>query len=44
MFQLWTGRMLNTANDDFPDVEDPEHNLQQETTDFLTQLSQSLSG
>jgi len=27
MFQLLTGRMLNTANDNFPDVEDPEYNL-----------------
>ncbi|TID26947.1 Afadin and alpha-actinin-binding-domain-containing protein [Venturia nashicola] len=35
--------MLNSAKDDSPDVEDPEYNLRQETTDFLTQLSQSLS-
>lgn len=35
--------MLNSAKDDSPDVEDPAYNLRQETTDFLTQLSQSLS-
>lgn len=35
--------MMNSAKDDSPDVEDPEYNLRQETTDFLTQLSQSLS-
>ncbi|KAF1993888.1 hypothetical protein P154DRAFT_448983 [Amniculicola lignicola CBS 123094] len=29
--------------DDGPDVDDPEYSLKQETTEFLTQLSQSLS-
>jgi hypothetical protein len=29
--------------DDAPDVDDPEYSLKQETTEFLTQLSQSLS-
>jgi hypothetical protein len=31
------------ARDDAPDVDDPEYSLKQETTEFLTQLSQSLS-
>ncbi|RDI82743.1 hypothetical protein Vi05172_g7155 [Venturia inaequalis] len=35
--------MMNSAKDDSPDVEDPEYSLRQETTDFLTRLSQSLS-
>jgi hypothetical protein len=35
--------MVNASKDDSTDVEDPEYNLRQETTEFLTQLSQSLS-
>ncbi|QDS70640.1 hypothetical protein FKW77_000845 [Venturia effusa] len=35
--------MLNSAKDESPDADDPEYSLRQETTDFLTQLSQSLS-
>ncbi|KIW08723.1 uncharacterized protein PV09_00666 [Verruconis gallopava] len=41
-----TGASVNgTASrlGDAPDVDDPEYNLRQETTEFLTQLSQSLS-
>ncbi|KAF2430176.1 hypothetical protein EJ08DRAFT_697718 [Tothia fuscella] len=41
-----TGVMGNSGpskEGDSPDVEDPEYSLKQETTDFLTQLSQSLS-
>lgn len=33
----------STVRDDMPDVDDPEYSLKQETTEFLTQLSQSLS-
>ncbi|KAF2119466.1 Afadin and alpha-actinin-binding-domain-containing protein [Lophiotrema nucula] len=33
----------NSLKDDGPDVDDPEYSLKQETTEFLTQLSQSLS-
>ncbi|KAF2736498.1 hypothetical protein EJ04DRAFT_489699 [Polyplosphaeria fusca] len=33
----------NSMREDAPDVEDPEYSLKQETTEFLTQLSQSLS-
>jgi hypothetical protein len=33
----------NPKEEDGPDVEDPEYSLRQETTEFLTQLSQSLS-
>jgi hypothetical protein len=32
-----------SKDEDGPDVEDPEYSLRQETTEFLTQLSQSLS-
>ncbi|KAF2470911.1 uncharacterized protein BDR25DRAFT_314091 [Lindgomyces ingoldianus] len=35
--------ITSTARDDDPDVDDPEYNLRQETTEFLTQLSQGLS-
>ncbi|KAH7138637.1 Afadin and alpha-actinin-binding-domain-containing protein [Dendryphion nanum] len=31
------------SKDDGPDVDDPEYSLKQETTEFLTQLSQNLS-
>ncbi|KAF2017835.1 hypothetical protein BU24DRAFT_460828 [Aaosphaeria arxii CBS 175.79] len=34
---------MGSTRDDAPDVEDPEYSLKQETTEFLTQLSQSLS-
>lgn len=37
------GNMASGGRDEGPDVEDPEYNLKQETTEFLTQLSQSLS-
>ncbi|KAF1954533.1 hypothetical protein CC80DRAFT_493682 [Byssothecium circinans] len=37
------GGMAISARDDGPDVDDPEYSLKQETTEFLTQLSQSLS-
>lgn len=37
------GGMTSSARDDGPDVDDPEYSLKQETTEFLTQLSQSLS-
>ncbi|KAI8933466.1 hypothetical protein NX059_009204 [Plenodomus lindquistii] len=33
----------SVLNDSAPDVDDPEYSLKQETTEFLTQLSQSLS-
>jgi hypothetical protein len=33
----------SSIRDDTPDVNDPEYSLKQETTEFLTQLSQSLS-
>lgn len=33
----------SVLNDDAPDVDDPAYSLKQETTEFLTQLSQSLS-
>ncbi|CAI6339471.1 unnamed protein product [Periconia digitata] len=35
--------LTNGGRDEGPDVEDPEYTLKQETTEFLTQLSQSLS-
>ncbi|XPS79969.1 hypothetical protein M3J09_011934 [Ascochyta lentis] len=37
------GGSTNTIRNDEPDLEDPGYSLKQETTDFLTQLSQSLS-
>jgi len=37
------GGMTGSTRDDAPDVDDPEYSLKQETTEFLTQLSQSLS-
>jgi hypothetical protein len=37
------GGSTNTIRDDGPDLEDPSYSLKQETTEFLTQLSQSLS-
>ncbi|KAF1355987.1 hypothetical protein EJ07DRAFT_130430 [Lizonia empirigonia] len=37
------GGSTSVLRDDGPDVEDPSYNLTQETTEFLTQLSQSLS-
>ncbi|UPX13247.1 uncharacterized protein EKO05_0003767 [Ascochyta rabiei] len=37
------GGSANTIRNDEPDLEDPGYSLKQETTDFLTQLSQSLS-
>lgn len=37
------GGMTASMRDDAPDVDDPEYCLKQETTEFLTQLSQSLS-
>jgi hypothetical protein len=33
----------SSRSDESPDVDDPEYSLRQETTEFLTQLSQSLS-
>jgi hypothetical protein len=33
----------SSSREDNPDVDDPEYSLKQETTEFLTQLSQSLS-
>lgn len=37
------GGSTSIIRDDAPDLDDPEYSLKQETTDFLTQLSQSLS-
>lgn len=37
------GGMASSMQDDSPDVGDPDYSLKQETTEFLTQLSQSLS-
>ena len=37
------GGSTNGTRDDAPDPSDPEYSLKQETTEFLTQLSQSLS-
>lgn len=37
------GGSTNGIRDDAPDLSDPEYSLKQETTEFLTQLSQSLS-
>ncbi|KAJ4350918.1 hypothetical protein N0V95_004312 [Ascochyta clinopodiicola] len=37
------GGSTNTIRNDEPDLEDPGYSLKQETTEFLTQLSQSLS-
>ncbi|KAF2450453.1 hypothetical protein P171DRAFT_426832 [Karstenula rhodostoma CBS 690.94] len=37
------GGMTAGMRDDAPDVDDPGYSLKQETTEFLTQLSQSLS-
>lgn len=37
------GGMAASMRDDAPDVDDPGYSLKQETTEFLTQLSQSLS-
>lgn len=34
---------MSGTRDDGPDIDDPEYSLRQETTEFLTQLSQSLS-
>ncbi|PVI06705.1 hypothetical protein DM02DRAFT_609507 [Periconia macrospinosa] len=40
---MGVGGIANGAKDEAPDVDDPEYSLKQETTEFLTQLSQSLS-
>jgi hypothetical protein len=40
---LGLGGSTSHVRDDAPDVDDPEYSLKQETTEFLTQLSQSLS-
>ncbi|KAI4684778.1 uncharacterized protein J4E88_004219 [Alternaria novae-zelandiae] len=37
------GAATGHARDESPNVDDPEYSLKQETTEFLTQLSQSLS-
>ncbi|KAF2753160.1 hypothetical protein EJ05DRAFT_470643 [Pseudovirgaria hyperparasitica] len=37
------GSTIAGRDDEGPQVDDPEYNLKQETTEFLTQLSQSLS-
>ncbi|KAF2638460.1 hypothetical protein P280DRAFT_471552 [Massarina eburnea CBS 473.64] len=37
------GGMAGSIKEEGPDVDDPEYSLKQETTEFLTQLSQSLS-
>jgi hypothetical protein len=37
------GGVAGSTRDEAPDVDDPEYSLKQETTEFLTQLSQSLS-
>ncbi|KAF2820567.1 hypothetical protein CC86DRAFT_374262 [Ophiobolus disseminans] len=37
------GGATSSLRDDAPDLDDPEYSLKQETTEFLTQLSQSLS-
>ncbi|KAF2853372.1 hypothetical protein T440DRAFT_465773 [Plenodomus tracheiphilus IPT5] len=37
------GGSTSAIHDTAPDVDDPEYSLKQETTEFLTQLSQSLS-
>lgn len=37
------GGSTNGTRDDTPDLGDPDYSLKQETTEFLTQLSQSLS-
>lgn len=37
------GGATSSTHDDAPDLDDPEYSLKQETTEFLTQLSQSLS-
>ena len=37
------GRNKAQTEDESPDIDDPEYSLKQETTEFLTQLSQSLS-
>ncbi|KAH7086494.1 Afadin and alpha-actinin-binding-domain-containing protein [Paraphoma chrysanthemicola] len=37
------GGSTSSIRDDVPDLEDPGYSLKQETTEFLTQLSQSLS-
>lgn len=37
------GSASSSMRDDGPEVDDPEYSLKQETTEFLTQLSQSLS-
>jgi hypothetical protein len=37
------GASTSHGRDEAPDVDDPEYSLKQETTEFLTQLSQSLS-
>jgi hypothetical protein len=37
------GGSTSHVRDEAPDVDDPEYSLKQETTEFLTQLSQSLS-
>lgn len=37
------GGSTSSIRDDVPDVDDPGYSLKQETTEFLTQLSQSLS-
>lgn len=40
---LPNGRNKPQTKDESPDINDPAYNLRQETTEFLTQLSQSLS-
>lgn len=37
------GGSSSSVRDEAPDLDDPEYSLKQETTEFLTQLSQSLS-
>lgn len=40
---IGAGGMATSMRDEVPGVDDPEYSLKQETTEFLTQLSQSLS-
>ena len=37
------GASMGSIRDDVPDIDDPDYSLKQETAEFLTQLSQSLS-
>jgi hypothetical protein len=37
------GAFVGSIRDDAPDIDDPDYSLKQETAEFLTQLSQSLS-